>query len=766
MDDLLPYDDLGQLRELVDAADRANQATRSQLEAIDAQFEVLRSSYRRLSGAQRNMLADLVRPQRLIRDRIAASLETPSAADVILGREAVSAITQIRKRVGVGIDRDTALAALGIEELRPGQDEAISAALDGRDALVVMATGSGKSLCYQVPALVLEGITLVVSPLIALMTDQVERLERAGASVCMLAATQDQEDSQTALESIARGDVKVVFCSPERFVQSSFLSAISQNRVDLFVVDEAHCLVEWGDNFRPEYQRLGEWRDELEAGATMALTATATPRTAAEIARRLGLVDPISLRTGFDRPNIAFDVVGFAGKGAKERKRRTLVAGLREPEALPAIVYCTTRREAESVADDLAGAGFAAVAYHAGLRPEARSAAQEAFMSGQASVICSTNAFGMGIDSVVRSVWHWQVPKSLEAYYQEAGRAGRDGRPARAVLLALKADLGIVRSFIDRDDVGVEKINALLANLRKAADADGHFGLDLRAMDDAHSLALNAAARVGAVILHPSEGGQSYGTLVNDRLSVAQAHEARAIVERSKERSWNAYHAMSDYAFEPNCRRVALLEYFGDTRRGDLSGRCCDICDPDPLLVGDDAGPASEAAASSLEVRLAAWRAERAGERPVQSICPDRALAEIARLRPRDSAQLAAIAGVGPIFLSQHAGALLGLIAEDDRASSEVRAPDRAAAPSEDQPANADLFARLRAWRSERAAGRPAYTVCPDRTLKAIITAQPRDEGQLAAITGVGPMFLQRHAESLLALLAEADKQPPLVAQR
>lgn len=765
MDDLLPYEEISRLRELVDAADRAAEPSRSQLEAIDAQFEVLRSSYRRLSDAQRGMLVDLVGPQRLTRDRIAASLEAPSAGDVILGREAVAAITQTRKRTGAGISRDRALSALGIEELRPGQNEAISAALSGRDALVVMATGSGKSLCYQVPALVLEGITVVVSPLIALMTDQVERLVRAGASVCMLAATQDQEDSQTALESIARGDVKVVFCSPERFVQSSFLSAVSQNRVDLFVVDEAHCLVEWGDNFRPEYQRLGEWRDELGAAATMALTATATPQTAADIARRLELKDPVSLRTGFDRPNIAFDVVGFAGKGSKERKRRTLITGLREPDALPAIVYCTTRRETESLADALDEAGFVAVAYHAGLRAGVRSSAQEAFMSGAASVICSTNAFGMGIDSVVRSVWHWQVPKSLEAYYQEAGRAGRDERPSRAVLLALKADLGILRSFIDRDDVGVEKINALLASLAKAADQNGHFGLDLRAMDDAHSLALNAAARVGAVVLHPSEGGQSYGTLVNARLNVTQAHEARTIVQRSKERSWNAYHAMRAYAFEPNCRRVALLEYFGDTRRGELSGRCCDVCDPDPLLVGDDAGPASgPASASSLEARLAAWRAERAGERPAQAVCPDRALEEIARRRPRDSAQLASIAGLGPIFLTQHGASVLELIAADDEMSRLTEVPDRPATPAALPSSDADLFTLLRAWRSERAAGRPAYTVCPDRTLRALIAAQPRDAQQLSAIAGIGPVFIERHAESLLELLAEADKQRQLVA--
>src|SRR3954454_6184872 len=301
---------------------------------------------------------------------------------------------------------DLLLRELGYAEWRAGQREAVVAALEGRDSLIVMPTGGGKSLCYQLPGLASEDLTIVVSPLIALMRDQWEKLRRLGQPVAMITSGMSDEVAWEALEAV-RKEARVVYCAPERFASNAFLEALSHRTIDLVAVDEAHCVSEWGHDFRPDYLRLPEVVERLGRPTVMACTATATVPVAREIASRFAMKDPLQVRSGFDRPNLSFDVVALEGKGSTARRQALLEAGLRDPANRPAIVYCGTRKQTEEVATELREGDVAAVAYHAGLEPEHRTAIQERFMATDTGVICATNAFGMGVDKAdVRSVWH------------------------------------------------------------------------------------------------------------------------------------------------------------------------------------------------------------------------------------------------------------------------------------------------------------------------------------------------------------------------
>ena len=601
------------------------------------------------------------------------------------------------------------LRRFGLERFRPGQREAVQAALDGRDSLVVMPTGGGKSLCYQLPALAGEGdpeqpLVVVVSPLIALMSDQLHRLDSAGVRAAMLASGMADGHNEQALRDIESGVAQLVLAAPERFASGAFRAALARRRVALFVVDEAHCVAEWGHDFRPDYLRLHDAISSLRGAdggrpAVMAATATATPQVAQEIAARLGLNDWLSVRSGFDRPNLTFDVVSVEGKGAVARKRAALMhaltagtSGEAAHATLPAIVYCGTRKDTDEVAADIARAGIDTVTYHAGMSPQARRDSQAAFMHGSAEVVVATNAFGMGVDKAdVRTVAHWALPTSLEAYYQEAGRGGRDGAPARALLLASRMDLGRLIRFIKERDMSVEDVKRYVAGLRTLADGHERLTIGHGELGERQRVLLSVAERAGAVQLQP--GGRD-GLLVA-LTGRGSPRLAGAAIQASRNRGWEAYRSIERYSSDGDrCRRRQILEHFGDPAAGAPSGRCCDVCDPDPGL--ERAMLAAPTGGSRKRTRTGAGGAARRG---------------------------------------------------------------RAEAPAESdlEPVDERAFEELRTWRMERAEGKPAFTVASDATLRALLRERPRGLGALLEVKGIGPAFCEKHGESLLEVLAGLD---------
>jgi RecQ family ATP-dependent DNA helicase len=559
------------------------------------------------------------------------------------------------------------LERFGLEEFRPGQREAVQAALESRDSLVVMPTGGGKSLCYQLPALADRGLVVVVSPLIALMADQLRRLKDAGVQASMLASGMDEGHNEQALEEIVAGRTQLVLAAPERFVSRAFNEALGRRKVALFVVDEAHCVAEWGHDFRPDYLRLHSAIAALGRPPVMAATATATPRVAKEIAARLELREWLSIRSGFDRPSLAFDVVSVEGKGSVARKRAVLLHVLSDPQALPAIVYCGTRKDTDELTARIAALGIATVGYHAGMNPQARRASQEAFMEGRAEVVVATNAFGMGVDKAdVRTVVHWAMPKSLEAYYQEAGRGGRDGKAARALLLAARMDLGRLIRFINERGTSVEKVKRYVGALRQEAQ-DGVVRIGPGELAERDRILLAIAERAGAVELQPGAVG---GLLV--RLTgQGSPRAARAAIDAAKDRGWESYRSIERYMTSgEKCRRRQILDHFGDVQAGAPNGRCCDVCDPDPELErvmqalvvkvrSERVQSGGEPVDEGQFEKLKEWRYERAEGKPAFVVATNAVLEEVLRRRPRSVDELIEISGIGQTFCEKHGESLL-----------------------------------------------------------------------------------------------------------
>jgi len=360
---------------------------------------------------------------------------------------------------GVAIAPDALLESVfGHGEFRPGQGEAVEAFLAGRDVTVLMPTGGGKSLCYQLPAVVdhAAGTTIVVSPLIALMNDQVQALEARGVRAGALHSGRDELEQRTVVAHLLTGKLDLIYVSPERTVLSGFRRLLERANIARLAIDEAHCISQWGHDFRPEYQRLGELREFLGV-PTMALTATATDRVMREIETSLGLTDPTRVCGSFVRPNLRFGVrhIGRDAERIEALCQALEDAGLRKQTGGGrAIIYCATRKKVEAVAQALKQRGFAARHYHAGRTDYARTQAHAAFDKGRAKILVATNAFGMGVDHPdVRVIVHFQTPGSVEAYYQEAGRAGRDGLPAQCLLLFGVGDL-VTQRFLNQKNAG------------------------------------------------------------------------------------------------------------------------------------------------------------------------------------------------------------------------------------------------------------------------------------------------------------------------
>jgi ATP-dependent DNA helicase RecQ len=643
----------------------------------DAELEELRALWRSLDGPAR---ADANTAARMLAEaqaRRASAADERDAQLALKGLDRIAVEAPPQRTYEGPRDPDALLRHFGFGEFRPGQREAVQAALEGRDSLVVMPTGGGKSLCYQLPGIAAADLTVIVSPLIALMADQYRRLVLGGHPAAMIASGMAESAVMQSLHAVRAGDARIVLCSPERFASTSFTSALSARDVDLFVVDEAHCVSEWGHDFRPDYLRLRAVIDALGSPPVMACTATATEQVAEEIRERLGLRDPFVVRSGFDRPNLSFDVVPLEGAGSKARKCMVLRAALAEPANRPSIVYCGTRRDVEDVTERLRGEGVQAVGYHAGMAADERASAQHRFMEGDADVVVATNAFGMGVDKAdVRSVIHWAIPTSVEAYYQEVGRGGRDGEPARAILLAMRADLGRLINFIERDGVDATEVLAYVRRLRAACD--GEAAVIDAPREDRERVSLGVAERAGMCALEPAPGGR-LGVTFTDAPDIGKV---AAICKVARDRGWRAYRAVEAFVSAAGaCRRRALLDHFGDTRAGDPSGRCCDVCDPATIGLPD---PAS--------------------------------LTAPARRRIKGTA--------------------------------------KAAAPA--NPVDAPLVEALREWRMRASDGKPAYTVAHNSTLESIAALKPSTLDELATVRGVGPAFVERHGEQVLALLARS----------
>lgn len=442
----------------------------------------------------------------------------------------------------------------------------------GKDTLLVLPTGGGKSAVYQLATMMLPGFTVVISPLISLQRDQVQSIDAADLGEAALLNSHESKKSRT--ETLENADeLDFLFMAPEQFSAEDTLERLREARPSLFVVDEAHCISEWGDSFRPDYLRLGTVIEEIGHPTVLALTATASPPVRNEIVERLQLRDPVVIVHGFDRPNIWLGVERYHDEDVKQREFLQKV----KEEDLPGIVYVATRKHAEDVAESLLGEGLKAAAYHAGLKASEREEIQDAFMDDRLDVVVATSAFGMGIDKPnVRFVYHYDVPESVDLYYQEIGRAGRDGEPARAVLFYRPEDLGIHQFFAGGGKVNEEQMETVIEVI--SAEDEPIDTAELKEATDLSNAklttAINRLDEVGAIEV------LSTGEIVEAEHEEKQAEvvaEALEAEDNRRQADRSRIDMMRGYAEVGNCRRAYLLNYFGE----DYEPPCdnCDNCD-------------------------------------------------------------------------------------------------------------------------------------------------------------------------------------------
>jgi ATP-dependent DNA helicase RecQ len=627
-----------------------------------------------------------------------------------------------------GPDLDAALARFGHAAFRPGQRESIETLLRVGRLLLVAPTGGGKSLTYQLPASLLPGTTLVVSPLIALMQDQVASLQRCGIAATYLASTLDAAETRRRLAAIARGELSLVYVAPERLVQEAFRALLADLDCPLVAIDEAHCISEWGHDFRPEYLQIGEVVARLAKARVLACTATATPVVRDEIVAKLGLpADTPQLVRGFARPELSLRALEVRGDRERERAvDAALAEALDRPGAArgSALVYSPTRRAAEEQAARLAGRGWRAAAYHAGLDAGTRDAVQRGFLAGELEVVVATNAFGMGIDRAdVRAVVHLGPPGSLEAYYQEVGRAGRDGRRAIGLLLYGGSDLPLRRRLIESaaegeapaPEVVEHKWNLFLELVRWAEGGSCRHDAILRYFgDEAEAL---AGCGICDVCVRLAEGSDQPQDAGHATLVVRKALSAVARVD-------------GRYGLGA---AVALLRGAPDERlvRSGL--------DRTPTF-----GALREHADEWLQRLLrrlvtAGYVDFAGGERPVVRLTP--AGREVMKGTRPARVEL-------PPDTDPRRTATPGR-----KAPGRARAAEATDAPL--SPSDQRLLDALRAHRLAvaRAQGVPPYVVAHDRTLRELALHRPRTPDALASIYGMGPSRIARYGPALLAVI-------------
>jgi len=703
----------------------------------------------------------------------------------------------------------------GFTTFREGQQAVIEAVMDGRDCLAVMPTGGGKSLCFQLPAVLRPGLTLVISPLIALMKDQVDSLAGSGIAATFVNSSLSAQQQRQRLQDLARRRYDLVYVAPERFRSPRFVEAMDVAGVDLFAVDEAHCVSMWGHDFRPDYLQLAEALPRLGHPQVLCLTATATPEVRDDIIGQLGLgvgdraVPQVVVR-GFARPTLTLAVTKV--RGQDDKYRRTLALAT---EHGTGIVYCATRKSVEKVAARLRADAVRCVGYHAGMGDEIRRETQERFVSGEVDVVVATNAFGMGIDRAdLRFIVHWEVPGSLEAYYQEAGRAGRDGARAHCELLYNYADVRTQEFFIEGSNPPPGLVRGLGLEVARLAGPQGDpvpaaaafsaLTTGSRANEMALGTALGVVGRLDAVRRIPDPQGGPPLLVPGPAAADLVDMDLDFLLEKA-ERDQARLRRLLRFVNTKDCRHATILRYFGDPSATGVCGNRCDSC----LRRTGAARVAGREPTQSewLQVQKALSAVARLGgrfgqTRVAQVLAGSKDQAVLGAGLDRGSTygllaglslkairslldaleEAECIESVGdeyPTIRLTHQGrqvmvreTTVRLVLPEPSApvvaSSRARPSRRgratlAEAVVDDAPSPEDAVQRarlaeaLQTWRREQAAarGKPAYTVFSNATLAEIVRHCPTSDAALLAIKGIGPAKLTQYGADVLAIVAE-----------